>query len=132
MTGIGIFQTAVSQEHTKGRKMKALPTDLYTFNVLWSERDQEHVGFCAEFPKFKWLAPTPESALAGIREVITEIVKEMTLHGEPLPEPISTRTYSGHFTVKVLPEVHRRLAMEAAMNGISFDHLVSAKLLANR
>ncbi|MFP4013454.1 MAG: toxin-antitoxin system HicB family antitoxin [Chitinispirillaceae bacterium] len=112
--------------------MKALPTDLYTFNVLWSERDQEHVGFCAEFPKFKWLAPTPESALAGIREVITEIVRDMAMHGEPLPEPISSRTYSGQFTIKVLPEVHRRLAMEAAMNGMSFEHLVSTKLLGNR
>ncbi|MFP4162736.1 MAG: type II toxin-antitoxin system HicB family antitoxin [Chitinispirillaceae bacterium] len=111
--------------------MNTNSTEIYSYNVLWSERDQEYVGFCAEFPKFKWLAPTPESALSGIREVINEIVSEMKNQGEPVPEPITNRIFSGQFTVQVLPEIHRKLALEAAMNGVSFDKLVSSKLISN-
>lgn len=47
---------------------------------------------------------------------------------EPIPEPIAIRQYSGKFLVRVPPELHRRLALEAAGAGISLNRLASAKL----
>ncbi|MCH8308274.1 MAG: type II toxin-antitoxin system HicB family antitoxin [Proteobacteria bacterium] len=47
---------------------------------------------------------------------------------EPVPEPISTRPYSGKFVVRVPPEVHRMLAIQAAESGISINRLMSSKL----
>lgn len=49
--------------------MKALENDHYSYRVIWSEEDKEHVGLCAEFPGLSWLAATPEKALYGVREL---------------------------------------------------------------
>lgn len=48
--------------------------------------------------------------------------------GETMPEPIATRRYSGRFMVRIPPEQHRRLALEAAEAGISLNRLASARL----
>jgi predicted HicB family RNase H-like nuclease len=105
-----------------------LENDRYTYRVTWSEDDQEHAGLCAEFPSLSWLAPTPEAALAGIRQLIADTVADIQAHGEPIPEPIAARRYTGKFMVRVPPEVHRRLVMEAAEEGVSLNRVVSAKL----
>ena len=105
-----------------------LKNDRYSYRVIWSAEDEEYVGLCAEFPSLSWLAPTPETALKGIRRIVADAVADLKDSGEPIPEPLSVRNYSGRFVVRVPPEVHRRLALEAAEAGISLNRLASAKL----
>jgi len=105
-----------------------LKNDRYTYRVTWSEDDHEYVGLCAEFPSLSWLAKTPEAALAGIRKVVAGVAEDMQTAGEALPEPISSRHYSGKFMVRIPPEVHRKLATQAAEAGISLNRLASSKL----
>jgi predicted HicB family RNase H-like nuclease len=100
----------------------------YTYRVTWSAEDQEHVGLCAEFPSLSWLASTPEKALAGIRRVVATVVDEMKASGEPVPQALSEKKYSGRFMVRIPSAVHRTLATEAAEQGVSINRLVSAKL----
>jgi len=100
----------------------------YTYRVTWSAEDNEHVGLCTEFPSLSWLAATPEKALSGIRRVVGEVVAEMTACGEPIPEALAEKNYSGRFMVRVPSLVHRNLATEAADLGVSINRLVSAKL----
>ena len=107
---------------------KTSVTDQYTYRITWSVEDGEHVGLCAEFPSLSWLACTPREALAGIRRVVRESVADMRETGETPPEPIATRPYSGRFLVRVPPETHRALAMQAAEQGVSMNRLVSARL----
>lgn len=102
--------------------------DKYTYRVTWSEEDAEHVGLCAEFPSLSWLATSPEAALRGIRKLVVEAVADMTSSGEHVPEPLSTKHFSGKFMVRVPPEVHRQLALEAAEARVSLNRLASAKL----
>jgi len=106
----------------------ALKNDRYTYRMIWSEEDREYVGLCAEFPSLSWLARTPEAALRGIRAVIAEVVQDLEAGGEAVPEPLAARAYSGKFLIRVPPEVHRRLAIEAAEAGVSLNRLASAKL----
>jgi predicted HicB family RNase H-like nuclease len=106
----------------------SLKNDRYTYRVTWSDEDKEHVGLCAEFPSLSWLAATPEAALKGIRKVVAEVVADMKQNGEPVPEPIASRQYSGRFVVRVPPDTHRRLATEAAEAGVSLNRLVSSRL----
>ena len=105
-----------------------LLNDRYTYRVTWSEEDGEYAGLCAEFPSLSWLAGSPEEALAGIRAVVADVVADMEANGELIPEPIATRRYSGNFLVRVPPELHRRLALEAAEAGVSLNRLASARL----
>ncbi len=87
------------------------------------------MGLCAEFPSLSWLAKTPEASLRGIRKLVREIVADLTSSGEPIPEPLAARKYSGKFLVRIPPETHRDLAIEAAEAGISLNRLASAKLV---
>jgi predicted HicB family RNase H-like nuclease len=103
-------------------------TDKYTYRVTWSEEDAEYVGLCAEFPGLSWLAKSPEAALKGIRAVVFDALKDMSHNHEPLPEPIATKHFSGKFVVRVLPDVHRQLAIQAAEAGVSLNRLASVKL----
>ena len=100
----------------------------YTYRVIWSDEDEQFVGLCAEFPSLSWLASNPEEALRGILKVAAKVVKDMKAGGEPVPEPICSKRYSGKFMVRVPPELHRRIALEAAEEGISLNRLVSTKL----
>lgn len=102
--------------------------DKYTYRVTWSEDDNEYAGLCAEFPSLSWLAKTPEKALSGIRKVVDDVVRDMHKHGESIPAPISSRHYSGKFMVRVPPQVHQKLAIQAAESGVSLNRLASAKL----
>ena len=106
----------------------ALKNDRYTYRVTWSEEDNEHVGLCAEFPSLSWLARTPEAALKGIRKVVADVVADLEAQGEALPEPLATKQYSGKFMVRVPPDLHRRLVLEAAEAGVSLNRIASAKL----
>jgi len=106
----------------------ALKNDRYTYRVTWSEDDNEYVGLCAEFPSLSWLARTPEAALKGIRKVVEDVVKDMQDNGEAIPEPIACRHYSGKFMVRVPPQVHRNLSIQAAESGVSLNRLASSKL----
>lgn len=105
-----------------------LANDRYTYRVTWSEEDQEYVGLCIEYPSLSWLASSPEEALAGIRAVVAEVVADMEENHEPIPQPLATKRYSGRFMVRVPPELHRRLALEAAEAGVSLNRLASTKL----
>lgn len=104
--------------------------DHFTYRVTWSAEDGEHVGLCAEFPSLSWLAREPEEALKGIRLVVWRTVREMEDSGEPIPTPLSVKRYSGEFRVRIPPEVHRSLALQAAEQGVSLNRLASAKLSA--
>lgn len=102
--------------------------DKYTYRVMWSEEDGEYLGLCAEFSSLSWLADTPEAALAGIRKTVSHIIRDMESTSEIIPQPLTTKNYSGKFTVRIPPEVHRKLQIQAAENKISFNRLISAKL----
>lgn len=106
-----------------------MSVDHYTFRVTWSPEDGEHVGLCAEFPSLSWLAGTPESALKGIRKLVAEAVADMQA-SEPVPAPFAEKHYSGEFRVRIPPELHRALAIQAAEQGVSLNRLASAKLAA--
>ena len=101
----------------------------YTYRVTWSEDDQEYVGLCAEFPSLSHLAETRSEALDGIFNLVADVVQEMAVSGEEVPEPIAEKRFSGKFMVRIPPEQHRLLAIKAAEAGVSLNRYISAKLV---
>jgi len=100
----------------------------YTYRIRWSSEDKEYVGLCAEFPSLSWLARTPEGALKGINKLVTGVILDMQSNNEKTPRPFSTRKFSGKFMVRIPPDVHRELTIQAAEADISVNRLVSFKL----
>lgn len=44
-----------------------------TYHVFWSDEDREYVGICHQYPSLSWLADTPDAALTGIMEVVSDV-----------------------------------------------------------
>jgi len=102
--------------------------DKYTYRITWSEDDSEYVGLCTEFPSLSWLAKSPENALKGIRKIVAEVVFDMAKNNEKVPEPIACKNYSGKFMIRIPPDIHRKLAIQAAESGVSLNRIASSKL----
>ena len=100
----------------------------YTYRVTWSVEDDEYVATCLEFPSMSWLAGTQEDALRGLRDAITEVVDDLSTSGELVPEPLSSRSYSGKFNLRVGEQLHRKLATEAAEEHLSLNQYVVRRL----
>jgi len=102
--------------------------DKYTYRVIWSEDDQEHVGLCTEFPSLSNLAPTVPEAITGIMELVGSVIRDLDRKKEPVPEPLSLQQFKGNIALRVPPDRHRELVMEAAEQGVSLNRLISDKL----
>jgi hypothetical protein len=67
--------------------------DDFTYHVAWSEEDGEYIGLCDEFPSLSWLAPEPEQALEGIRQVVADSQDNMSMPEEkPMHERMMDKT----------------------------------------
>lgn len=105
-----------------------MDAQFYTYRVFWSEEDEEFVGLCAEFPGLSWLDENQALTLKGIVDLVQECIDDLIANQDPVPEPLSKRDYSGKFMVRIPPEQHRELAIQAAEQGVSLNRLVSSKL----
>ena len=102
--------------------------DHYTYRVSWTEEDAEFVGTCIEFPSLSHLAPTRAAALTGIEALVRDVLADLRQSGEPVPQPIADRHFSGRFVARIPGTLHRRLVMEAMEAGVSLNRYISFKL----
>ena len=65
---------------------------LFAYSVAWSEKDGEFVGTCAEFPSLSWLAPERDAALAGIKQLVREVLDDIDASGEAAPTAFASNT----------------------------------------
>jgi predicted HicB family RNase H-like nuclease len=108
--------------------MSMIDPEKYTYRVMWSEEDQEYIGLCTEFPSLSWLAASQGDALSGITRLVADVLGDLVKRKELVPEPLSLREFKGKIALRVPPEQHRELAMEAAEQGVSLNRLISKKL----
>lgn len=108
--------------------MKRNKADYYTYRVFWSDEDGEFTGLCTEFPGLSWLHEDREKAFRGIRDLVADTVKDMEENGEKIPEPLSVKEFSGKISLRIPPELHRMLVMNAAESGISLNRYINSKL----
>ena len=100
----------------------------YTYRITWSAEDDEFVGLCAEFPSLSWLAKERVEALAGITALVADILRDIQAKGETPPQPLAEKHYSGKLVLRLPPEQHRRLAINASEEGVSLNRYLCARL----
>ena len=86
----------------------------YTYRVAWSVEDREFVATVAEFPSLSWLAPSQIGALEGLEALLSDVIADMQEQCEDAPEPISERSYSGKFNLRLGEKLHREIALRAS------------------
>lgn len=63
----------------------------YTYNVTFSDTNQEYIGLCAEFPSLSHLDKTRTASLQGIKKLVANVVSDMLENNEELPVPLKLR-----------------------------------------
>lgn len=107
------------------------PTEVshYTYRVTWSAEDGEFVATVAEFPSLSWLAPSQVEALEGLEALITDVVADMDVRGEDVPDPLADRHFSGKFNLRLGEKLHREVALRAAEDRLSINQWVVRRLM---
>jgi predicted HicB family RNase H-like nuclease len=100
----------------------------YRYTVGWAPEDGEYVSSVAEFPSLSFLAGTQEEALAGLREIVEEVVEDLMDSDEEVPVPLAEREFSGNIRLRVTPEKHRELATRALEQGVSLNRYLNSLL----
>lgn len=95
--------------------------DHYRYTVQWSPEDGEFVATVSEFPSLSWLAPDQVGAIRGLEALVQQVIDDMAISGELVPEPLSDRTYSGRLNLRVSEGLHRKLAIEAVQHQTSLN-----------
>lgn len=102
--------------------------DKYTYRIEWSEEDQVFIARCLEFPGLAAHGDSSENALKEIKTVVTESVKWLEDDGKSVPEPLGMKKFKGQLSLRVPPEVHRKLAIKSAEEGVSVNQYILSRL----
>ena len=100
----------------------------YTFRIFWSEDDEEWVGTVVEFPLLSYLDAEYLSAAQGIKEVVESALEILKEEGNDAPQPLMHRKFSGKFALRMTPEQHARITLEAAEQGVSINQLLVSRI----
>lgn len=100
----------------------------YTYEVSWTDEDSVFVSRCLEFPSLAAHGKTEVAALKEIVDLVEDVLTDMRKNKEPIPEPISTRAFSGTTNLRMPKSLHRELVKEAARQDVSLNQLLLLKL----
>lgn len=109
--------------------MTKMNAEHYSYRVRWSAEDSAYIGTVAEMPSLSWTSESRFEAFMGICTLVAEVLDDMLANGENPPDAIADRTYSGKFMVRVTPETHRQLAIDAAEQNVSLNRLAASRLV---
>ena len=102
--------------------------DRYTYRLAWSAKDEEFIATVVEFPSLSWISDTREGALSGLTALVDEVVQDLVAEGEEIPAPWDERKFSGKFNLRLGPDLHKKVALEAAERHESINTFVMKKL----
>ncbi|MEB4211432.1 type II toxin-antitoxin system HicB family antitoxin [Mycobacterium sp. 94-17] len=100
----------------------------YTYRVAWSPYHGQYVGTCLELPFMRREAATSQEAVEAVETAVDRHIQILLNDGETPPTPMADRRYSGTIVIRTSPELHSRLAIEAAEQGVSMNQWVVYKL----
>jgi predicted HicB family RNase H-like nuclease len=93
----------------------------YAKFVEWIDEDQCFVGRCPELMGGGVHGKDEAKVYKELCEAVEEWVELLHKDGDPLPEPLAGKKFSGKFVLRVEPALHRRLAAKALAAGESLN-----------
>jgi predicted HicB family RNase H-like nuclease len=103
----------------------------YDYRIQYSQEDEAYVGSVVEWPSLKAHGESQGEALNEIKKAVELSIEDCRETGDDYPEPFNLRKFSGRFSVRIQPSLHRELTKEAQDEGVSLNQLVTRKLSAN-
>jgi predicted HicB family RNase H-like nuclease len=93
----------------------------YAKFVEWSDEDQCFIGRCPELTLGGVHGNDEAKVYAELCEVVEEWIELLHQDDLPLPDPLTEKSFSGKFVLRVEPAIHRRLAAKALAAGESLN-----------
>jgi antitoxin HicB len=90
-----------------------------------------YVAEVLELPGCLSEGETPEEAYRNLDEAMSGYIASLLDHNRPVPEPVGTKEYSGHFPLRMSTEVHRIVALRAMQEGISLNQWIVNAITAH-
>lgn len=100
----------------------------YAIELVWSEEDGGYIATVPELPGCSAFGETEEEALREVKVAQELWLKAARKEGRPVPKPVAQRRYSGRFALRMPPELHRRLDLEAKKQRVSMNQLLVSTL----
>jgi predicted RNase H-like HicB family nuclease len=93
----------------------------YSFNIEWSEEDQEYLATCPSFPGLTAFGETEEEALAEGKIALQGFIQTCEANNIPLPEPSVKGTFSGKFQLRLPKALHGLAVRMAEIEDVSLN-----------
>lgn len=74
------------------------------------------------------LAATRTAELEDIEKLVSEMINDLLAQGETPPQALAERVFSSKLVLRMTPEQHRRLAINAIEEGVSLKRYLCARL----
>jgi len=97
--------------------------DHYIKLVEWSEEDHCYVGSSPGFIGPCCHGSDETQVYRELCEIVAEWVEIHQTEAIPLPAPLTNRTFSGKFVLRVGQDLHKALTIKAAQSGRSLNNL---------
>ena len=104
--------------------MKKTAKKHYLKIVEWSEGDGCYVGRCPELFLGGVHGKNEAKVYQELCVAVADVVAMKKEHGDPLPDSLSGKRFSGKFVLRTTPEMHRTLAIRALQAGDSLNNFV--------
>lgn len=100
----------------------------YAVKLFYSEEDGGYIATVPELPGCSAFGETEEDALKEVKVAEELWIKTAKRQGRPIPQPVAEKEYSGRFSLRVPPELYKRLVIEAKAEKVSINQLIMYKL----
>lgn len=101
----------------------------FSVNIFLDD-DGDWMAHFIELPNVSACGSTAEEALQELKIAWNEVKESYRQRGETIPTAPSQKKYSGHLNVRIDKRLHRHLAVEAAIAGLSLNALIAQKLVS--
>ncbi|MDR3312063.1 MAG: type II toxin-antitoxin system HicB family antitoxin [Spirochaetaceae bacterium] len=102
--------------------------DKYTYRVEWSREDNVHIARCLEFPSLMAHGNTAGSTLVEVEKAVEASIAWMREESEEIPGPFGLKHFKGNVTLRMSTEIHRKLAIKSAEEGVSVNQYILSKI----
>jgi predicted RNase H-like HicB family nuclease len=103
--------------------------DKYSFNIIWSDEDENYIATVPEFNGLSAHGDTPEEAIEEANVALEGFLEVFKEDGCEVPEPHTFSKFSGQTRIRLPKSLHANLAMQADREGVSLNaymvHLLS-------
>lgn len=104
--------------------------DGFSVNIYLDD-EGDWVAHFLELPSVSACGDTAEEALKELKVAWDGVKESYRKHSEKVPVAPSQKKYSGHFNVRIDKRLHRQLAVEATVAGLSLNALIAQKLISS-